>query len=362
MVDWGFNLTATAVRANFLVRPVPIMLHSLVLANYAELYSGVADWLVQFTAKLTPEHRQQHKLFCLNAPETLVFDNMNATFPQFIDIIAKMNDAQFYAMTTSWMAEKPFFTSYDDVLASPESYAAFLQQVYADKQDKGIDDEEALWRANYGYLTQPAQLRQLMVDFMSMAWDKYLAVEWQRTEPMLQESATAYSQLSFREMDAASILETVTGRNMRDKEYLADELAKTTDMIFMPSPHLGPYISWISNPKNNEDIILYGARLPRHAQFGSSALNRSELLVRLNALADETRLRMLEMLKHAREICAQDFITALDLSQSSASRHLRQLTASGYVTERRRDVAKCYTLNRERIKDTIQALSQFLDK
>lgn len=362
MVEWGFNLMATAVRVNFMVRPVPIMLHSLILSNYSDMYSGISDWLTQLPAKLTPEQRQQHAIFCLNAPEDLVFDHMNATFPQFIQFIAQMSDSQFYDLTTNWMLEKPYFTSKEAILATPDAYIAFLTQVYGDKSDKGIEADTLLWRSNYDYLTQPAKLRALMVDFMGYMWETHFATEWKRTEPLLLESANAYSQMSFREMDATSILEAVTGRDMRGKDYFDDELAKTTDMIFMPSPHMGPYISWISNPKNSADIVLYGARLPRNTQFGNSALNRSELLVRLNALADETRLRMLEMLKQEGEICAQDFITALDLSQSSASRHLRQLTASGYVTERRRDVAKCYTLNRDRIKDTITALSQFLDK
>ena len=84
------------------------------------------------------------------------------------------------------------------------------------------------------------------------------------------------------------------------------------------------------------------------------------MLVRLNALADDTRLSILEMLVAEEELCAQDFINRLDLSQSSASRHLRQLTASGFLNERRRDVAKCYSLNSERIEDTMKALKRLL--
>ena len=101
------------------------------------------------------------------------------------------------------------------------------------------------------------------------------------------------------------------------------------------------------------------APLPRGTKAISTDLNRSDLLVRLVALSDDTRLKILEMLVEQEEICAQDFINMLDLSQSSASRHLRQLTASGYLSERRRDVAKCYSLNRDRIEDTIQSLSRF---
>ncbi len=50
----------------------------------------------------------------------------------------------------------------------------------------------------------------------------------------------------------------------------------------------------------------------------------------------------------------------LDVSQSAASRHLRQLSASGYLIGRRRADEKCYSLNRDRVSDTFHALDQFL--
>ena len=52
----------------------------------------------------------------------------------------------------------------------------------------------------------------------------------------------------------------------------------------------------------------------------------------------------------------------LDLTQSATSRHLRQLSATGYVTERRREIAKCYTLSRERVRETFDALDRFLSR
>ena len=134
-------------------------------------------------------------------------------------------------------------------------------------------------------------------------------------------------------------------------------------MEAFPSAHIGPYVSYFQSD-DDEDVIqiIFGARLPEGAQVESPALSRSELLVRLNALADDTRLRMLELLTQQGELCAQDFITMLDLSQSSASRHLRQLTATGYVTERRREVAKCYSLNGKRLDDILQAMKLFLHR
>ena len=82
--------------------------------------------------------------------------------------------------------------------------------------------------------------------------------------------------------------------------------------------------------------------------------------MRLNALADDTRLRILKLISEKGELRSQDIMQSLDLSQSAASRHLKQLSATGYLFERRHSGAKCYKLNPQRIKDTLQAVSIFL--
>ena len=149
---------------------------------------------------------------------------------------------------------------------------------------------------------------------------------------------------------------TVTGRDM--SEHWSDLDYKAKRVVFIPSAHIGPYNAYYMD--DDTVYMFFGARMPKGVQKSVGALGRSELLVRLNALADDTRLTILELLTHHEELCAQDIIEMLNLSQSSASRHLRQLTATGYITERRRDVAKCYNLNTERVDDTLKALKQFL--
>jgi len=48
----------------------------------------------------------------------------------------------------------------------------------------------------------------------------------------------------------------------------------------------------------------------------------------------------------------------LDLSQSAASRHLRQLAATGYLNVERREGSKVFRLNSKRIDDTFGALKK----
>jgi predicted ArsR family transcriptional regulator len=61
------------------------------------------------------------------------------------------------------------------------------------------------------------------------------------------------------------------------------------------------------------------------------------------------------------ELRSQDIMAELDLSQSAASRHLQQLSATGFLSERRCEGAKCYSLAEDRLRDTFQAVLAFLD-
>ena len=105
--------------------------------------------------------------------------------------------------------------------------------------------------------------------------------------------------------------------------------------------------------------ILFGARIPEGAPVRLPALSRSELLMRPSALADDTRLRILELLGQKGELSTPDIIAQLELSQSAASRHLEHLTATGYLTARRHQGANLYRLNPDRIDHTFKTLKEF---
>jgi ArsR family transcriptional regulator len=62
------------------------------------------------------------------------------------------------------------------------------------------------------------------------------------------------------------------------------------------------------------------------------------------ALSDETRLRMMALLLENDELCVCDFVGALGLTQSKASRHLRYLHNAGFVKDRRAGVWIHYRL------------------
>lgn len=65
------------------------------------------------------------------------------------------------------------------------------------------------------------------------------------------------------------------------------------------------------------------------------------------ALADETRLRIIALLLHEGELCVCDIMAALNLPQSTTSRHLSYLKNSGWVDDRREGVWMYYSLTEE---------------
>jgi DNA-binding transcriptional ArsR family regulator len=103
--------------------------------------------------------------------------------------------------------------------------------------------------------------------------------------------------------------------------------------------------------------MLFGVRFPEGEESSATGIERADLLVQLRALADETRLRILDLLLDRGELYAQEIIAHLDLTRSSASRHLSQLSATGYLVERQgTGKAKCYTLHPKRFRETLSHL------
>ena len=67
------------------------------------------------------------------------------------------------------------------------------------------------------------------------------------------------------------------------------------------------------------------------------------------SLGDETRLRIMALLVSGRELCVCDIMAALDLPQSTVSRHLAFLRNTGLVDDRRQGIWMYYRINKERI-------------
>lgn len=75
------------------------------------------------------------------------------------------------------------------------------------------------------------------------------------------------------------------------------------------------------------------------------------------ALADPTRLAIVNRLAGSGEVCVCDLVEEFDLSQPTISHHLRLLRQAGLVEAERRGTWAYYRLNRQAVADLALALS-----
>jgi DNA-binding transcriptional ArsR family regulator len=315
-------------------------------------------------AALTPEQLHTNQVVCEGLHYAIQPDRSWPSFSAYVDNLAAqdpfvLRDRLFeaYAHKSQKAARERGSPTpppgQEALLANVETFLAYLQTIFPSSHINIPVETQS-----HALLNNPPAMQGFIVSHLREMWDQFLAAEWERVRPMLQESVNAFQQLDFTGRTPVEIARTIDHTLSEQLEKWEEHIAQAEQIIFIPSAHIGPYVRRFVN----EGVfgIFFGARLPEGTQVSSPALTRSELLVRLSAVADDTRLSILNLLTQHDELCAQDIMTHLDLSQSAASRHLRQLSATGYITERRREGAKCYRLNRDRLHNTLHALEQFL--
>ncbi len=365
MANQDFILAPQTVTVTFALEPALNNLDSLLLLEQVQERSGFNEWVGQTAARLSPEQRRNNRLVVDGLHKALKPESDWPSFPAYIDDLEKRDPDIMRDAAIDWMCspEKSKHTHMEPIdrdllLGNRQAYLDWVEGMYQKMGELEKDSDvfaPDFYIELHELLNDPPKMQKLIVAHLRDMWESYLASEWSRVLPMLQQSLDAFKQLDYSGSTPLEAIRAVTGRDLTG--HWDAMLGGAQQIIFIPSAHMGPYVSWFEAEPGVAKII-FGARLPEGTRVESPALSRSELLVRLSALADDTRLQILELLSQHEELCAQDIMTMLDLSQSSTSRHLRQLSATGYLIERRREVAKCYSINPTRFEDTLRALKR----
>lgn len=359
--EQDFIVTPPTPPVEFSLEPARNAIHSLTLLVKEEHLSGLGEWVVRTAAALGPVERERHRLVMIGFYYVVHPERSWPSFPAYLDHLAAVPPQRLRdKLLNAYARIKPGKDCHDfdetatveweAVLSSVDTFLAFLRDRF-EQVDAAIESEA------YGYILDPPALQELIVTHLRYMWNTYLAAEWERVRPMLQDAVDAFRQIDFSEMSRLEAARFVTGQPL-EEDHWQRRLESAGRLVFIPSAHVGPYLGmdWLSR----RNAIIFGARLPEGAGYHAPDLSRAEILVRLSALADDSRLRILKLVAEEGELRSQDIISRLELSQSAASRHLQQLSATGYLTERRCEGAKCYRLNSERIESTLRAISAFL--
>jgi DNA-binding transcriptional ArsR family regulator len=229
----------------------------------------------------------------------------------------------------------------------------FISQIDRSEFDREIDRE--LFVEAHALLNAPPLMHSTIVSHLTMMWHEALAEEWERNEASLKQIVHSLRTHARGSQNGYEAVRKVTGRDIQG--CWQDVLAPAETLIFIASPHSGPYLLHYAYPPVVR--VIFAAQPATEMREGQQELERADLLVQLRALADDTRLRILELLFAEGELDAQEILARLGLTKSSGSRHLSKLSAAGYLVEHQKGKAKGYALNPERFREVWGFLEQY---
>ena len=318
---------------------------------------GVHEWIRRIKADMTAQQLEDNFLALIGFHYITFPDNGQITFPAYLNQLEKsdpiaLRDKMLNTYANLWQEETSPEVDWDEALSSAESYINFLIGRFGDE----IVDVEVETRA-YSYMIDPPAMKTFIVEHMTWLWESYFKFEWMRIEAILRESVRSFKSADLTSMSRMEAASFITGQDVSDAKW-CQKIDKVEHVVFVPNPHVGPYVQVAS--MNGVMYVVFGARQPEGATDRIPELDRNEIVARLSALADDTRLHILQLVAERGEIRVQDVLEVINLSQPSVSRYLTQLTAAGYLHERRESGAKVYVLNKDRIEKTLKAVNAFL--
>lgn len=283
---------------------VPCQLFSLWALTADQL--AVEDWIVQAATRLSPE---QHRF------NRLLFAAFGAAL------------APTVALTD--------FPGYLAALPGASFQVRLLEATHAIANPTLRAEAEAL-------LADPAGLQERIVEHLRHLWESLLAPEWQRHAHLLTRmtstlNALIFSQPQWQAADPFHALRFLLQREPDDRQLA--QAAGVRRILLVLSPHVRLHLARLDQGEALWVVRTFDPQLLRR-----DPLRRAEVLGPLSALADDTRLRILELLVEHGEQRAQEIMTRLEGSQGNVSRHLKQLVNAGFARERRAgDANKLYT-------------------
>ena len=308
MLESPFRSSApSTVQVSAALATVPNLLLSLWALTADDV--AVEPWIAQAAAQLSPEQRHFNRLLFAAFGGALLPGEPPADFPSYLAALAA------------------------------EDAAAFQSRLDAAAQQTADPAWQAAAKA---LLTNAPALREQVLDHLNTLWTTLLAPEWQRHTHLLTKTTRSINELIFSQpqWQAANpfhALRYLMQTEPQDSQVAL--LAGVEQIVLVWSPHLTAHCTRLGSRSTLWVVRKFDPQLLRR-----DPLRRAEVLGPLNTLADETRLRILELLVEQGELRAQEIIAQLEGSQGNVSRHLKQLLGAGFVRERRAgDANKLYT-------------------
>jgi len=345
------------------LEPVYNALNSFSLLTATEQLSGLNTWVAQTATALTPERRHANRLVFEGLRDVLTPEQDVLDFPTYLnnltgqdpyalrDQVLERLRSRFSRRLSS--EESSIAPGPARLLSDMQAYLTCVEYVQVD-----APFDPALQTEVHALLNDAPAMHHLIISHLEELWKTTFAAEWRRVQSSLRWQVEMFTRSLDEEATIAETFHAFTGRELPPD--LPGRLTGIEEIILVPSWHTGRHVTlWESEARAR----VFFSEPPNYdvATLRSAPVGRAELRARLSALVDETRLRILDLLAQQDELHAQDIIAALDLSQSSVSRHLKQLVSTGYLYERRGEGAnKTYRLSSVYFERTARAIEQLV--
>jgi DNA-binding transcriptional ArsR family regulator len=330
--------TKSLPRAEFVVSLPLGLMSAMSLTCATPHFEGLDVWLLETRQRLAPAFLEEMALvlgfpgrfqrFTEQVYLTALAEDPVLDYAAFLRRLRALDEEDYARMALRALGQgvQPALTLEEvrALLADPGALTAHLEEAHL--------------------LVDPAAAQALLADLPALKgrfigvverfWEQAYRDAWTETLGLMERSVAFHRRQHYR-LRFPDLFVAVTGRLLpRDQAGLAPERVR-----FVPSCYLGPYFTFLG--RGRRLVVFYNCRA---TPVEGQARGEPGLFPVLKALADETRLQIVEMLR-GREMYAQQIVDRLEISQAAVSRHLKLLVRAEVLSVRREGCAKFYTIN-----------------
>lgn len=349
------------------MEPIHNVLFSMSLLTSKTLTVERETWLAETAGRLRPSQQHTNRLLFTALGAALLPDDDYADFPAYLDGLATiapdiLRDRVLQRLIGSGAPDEkssntqPMPTA-NTLLANVQRFLEQVARVNATTAgDASQLADRGLFSQVYQLLKDPPAMQRLIIAHLQSLWETEFAAEWEKTASMMGFIAQELNSRSWPTGSAGAVIGAFSRRAMPD--FISAQLVGVQHIVFVPSPYLRLQAARFGSPNT---LRIFMAADFSAWPLRTEPIKRGEVLGPAQALADDVRLRILELLAAYEALRAQEIIAHLNVSQPTVSRHLKQLRNAKFITEAREKGAnKIYRLNRERIGEVTHSLTQLL--
>jgi DNA-binding transcriptional ArsR family regulator len=347
--------TKSLPQAEFVVSLPLGLLSAMSLTCATPHFEGLDVWLLEARQRLAPEFLQEmasvlgfpgrFQRFTEQVYLTLLAEDPVLGYEDFLQRLRALPAEAYVRMAHRALAQgaRPALPvdQARALLDDPEALAAHLEQAHL------LVDPAAAQAT----LADLASLKPRLIAVVERFWTEVYRDAWAQTLGLMERSVAFHRRQHYR-LRFPDLFVAVTGRLLpRDQVDLAPERVR-----FVPSCYLGPYFTFMG--RGRRLVIFYNCRA---TPVEGQVRGEPGIFPVLKALADETRLQIVEMLR-GREMYAQQIVDRLEISQAAVSRHLKLLVRAEVLSARREGCAKFYTINGATLRYLAEVLREMGDQ